>query len=101
MHPLKNSDSLPSVLASWRLQVRRDPDFRAAVRARIAAGPEALPWVGFVRQHAAWVGGALAVAVVAGALSGHGRARSEVAAERARLAAAYVDGLDARMSPGR
>jgi hypothetical protein len=61
----------------------------------------ALPWGDFLRQHAAWVGGALAVAIISGAVFGHGRARSQVVAERARLAAAYVEGLDARMSPGR
>ena len=42
------------------------------------------------------LGGALALALVVGALSGRERARSRVAAESAQLAAAYVQGLDAR-----
>jgi hypothetical protein len=43
------------------------------------------------------VGGALAVALVAGALGGHGSARARVDEDRARLASAYVAGLDARL----
>lgn len=101
MDPLKNSDSLSTVLSAWRMPVRRQPAFRSAVWARISAGPEVVPWGRFVRRHAAAVGGALAVAILLGALSGHGQARRRVAAESARLAAAYVEGLDARMTPGR
>jgi hypothetical protein len=101
MDPLKTSDSLSTLLSAWRVQVRRQPDFRSAVWARIAAGADAVPWGDFVRRHAAVVGGALALAIVVGAFSGHGQARRRVAAESAQLAAAYVEGLDARMTPGR
>ena len=41
------------------------------------------------------------LAVVAGAVTGHERARARVAADSARLAAAYVEGLDARAIVGR
>jgi lipopolysaccharide biosynthesis regulator YciM len=43
------------------------------------------------------VGGALAVALMAGAVGGHGSARARVEEDRARLASAYVAGLDARL----
>ncbi len=99
MDPSRPNDSLSSTLASWRVTVPRDPQFRAAVWQRLESGGRALPWAVYVRRHAATVGGALALALVAGALTGHERARARVEADSARLAAAYVEGLDARLMP--
>ena len=90
-------DSLSGVLADWRVAPRRDPQFRASISARINAGPTTLPWAGYVRRHAGVFVGAMAVAIVAGAIGGHERARARAAAESAQLAAAYVQGLDARL----
>jgi hypothetical protein len=87
-------DSLASTLAAWRVTPPRDPRFRAAVHARL--GQASLPWTVYARRHVAVVGGALALALVVGALIGRESARSRVAAESAQLAAAYVQGLDAR-----
>ena len=95
------NDSLDRLLASWRVEAPRDPAFRARVGQRISAAPTSLAWAAYARRHAAMVGGALVLAVVAGAISGHERARARVAADTARLAAAYVEGLDARLMPGR
>ena len=47
------------------------------------------------------VGGTRALGLVAGACSGRESARSRVAAESAQLAAAYVQGLDARSMTAR
>lgn len=101
MNPTRPSDSLSRTLASWQVEPPRDPAFRAAVRARLGAATAAQPWSWYVRRHAAAVGGALALAVAVGAFSGHERARSRVEAETARLAAAYVAELDARVMPPR
>lgn len=101
MNPTRPPDSLSRTLASWRVEPPRDPAFRAVVRARLGGAPAASPWSGYVRRHAAAVGGALALAVAAGAVSGHGRARARVEADTARLAAAYVAELDARVMPPR
>ena len=95
------SDPLSRVLAGWRVVAPRDPNFRAHVRARLEARAVAPPWTEYARRHAAAVGGALALAVTLGALTGHERARARVAAESARLASAYVEGLDARSMPMR
>jgi hypothetical protein len=92
----KKPDSLSRALASWRLDAPRNPRFRADVWARIRSGNTALPWVIYLRQHAAPFAGALAIAIALGALGGRERARARVAAESARLAATYVQGLDAR-----
>lgn len=88
-------DSLSRTLAAWRIAPRRDPQFRSAVWARVGRAAAA-PFGTYVRRHATAFAGALAVAIVAGALSGHGQARARVAAESAQLATAYVRGLDAR-----
>ena len=94
-------DSLSRTLASWRVEARRNPQFRAAVQARLGGEAAGLPWAAFARQHVVAVGGALALAVTVGAVTGHERARLQVAADSARLAAAYVQGLDARVMPMR
>jgi hypothetical protein len=75
----------------------RNPQFRTAVWARLESRAAALPWAVYVRRHAAAVGGALVLAVAVGAVTGHEWARAQVAAESARLAAAYVGSLDARV----
>ena len=92
----KNPDSLSRTLAGWRLDVPRNPQFRAQVWARMTRDNAALPWMIYLRQHAAPFAGALALAIVFGALGGRERARARVAAESAQLAAAYVQALDAR-----
>lgn len=94
-------DPLSRTLATWQVAPPRQPEFRAAVWARIQAGTGAQPWAVYARRHVTAVSGALALAVAAGALGGQSWARSRVAAESARLAASYVDGLDARQLPPR
>jgi outer membrane lipoprotein SlyB len=88
-------DSLSRTLAAWRVGPRRDPQFRAAVHARIAGGA-GTSWAAFARAHAPLVAGALAVAMVLGALTGREQARARVAADNGRIASAYVQSLDAR-----
>lgn len=90
-------DPLPPLLASWRVEPAPDPGFRRAVRDRLGATSVGATWAAFARRRAALVGGALAAALVAGALGGHGSARARVDEDRARLASAYVAGLDARL----
>jgi hypothetical protein len=97
----RSPDSLSRLLASWRVNAPRDPRFRTAVRERLLARAANPSWIGYARRHAAGVGTALVLAVVAGAMTGHERARARVAADSARLAAAYVEGLDARAMSGR
>lgn len=89
-------DPLPPLLASWRVEPSPDPGFRRAVRDRLGPGSAAASWAAFVRRRATLVAGGLAVALIGGALSGHGRARARIDEDRARLASAYVAGLDAR-----
>jgi hypothetical protein len=48
-----------------------------------------LSWGAFVRRHAAMCAGAVAVAIVLGALAGRDQARTQIAAS-------YVQALDAR-----
>ena len=90
-------DPLPPLLAAWRLNPPADPAFRAAVRARLAPARPGAAWVAFARRRTGPVLGAVLVALAAGAVGGHGSARARVAEDRARLAAAYVAGLDARL----
>ena len=89
-------DSLSPTLADWRLAPPRDPEFRAGVWARIG-GSRPVTWSAYVRRHAAAVGGVLVLAVAVGAFTGREQARNRRADESARLAAAYVQGLDARL----
>lgn len=86
-------DPLAQTLRDWRVTPPRDPQFRAAVRERIAAGSPALSWGAFVRRHAAVCAGAVAVAIVLGALAGRDQARTQIAAS-------YVQALDARSMMG-
>lgn len=92
-------DPLSRTLAAWPVVAPRSPHFRTQVRARLEAATVAPPWSVYARRHAAAVGGALVLAVAIGALTGHERARARVDAESERLAAAYVEGLDARAMP--
>jgi hypothetical protein len=92
----KTPDSLSRTLAGWQVEVPRNPQFRTEVWARMARANAALPWMIYLRRHAAPFAGALALAVVLGAVGGRERARARAAAESAKLAAAYVQGLDAR-----
>lgn len=90
-------DPLPPLLASWRVEPLPDPGFRPAVAERLGSGGAGATWAAFARRRATLVVGALALATVGGALGGHGRARARVDEDRARLASAYVAGLDARL----
>lgn len=92
----KEPDSISPILASWRVDPPRNPEFRREVWARVGSARGMMPWRVFARQHLTAVSGALALALVVGALSGHERAKRRVEAESARLATAYVQGLDAR-----
>lgn len=95
-------DPLPPLLASWRVEPLLDPGFRRAVRDRLGPVSTGATWAAFARRRTPLVVGALAVALIGGALGGHGRARARVDEDRARLASAYVAGLDARlMAPAR
>jgi len=96
MEPSKESDSLSTTLATWQVAIPRNPQFRREVWTRLGAGGGNVPWGVFARQNFAMISGALAIALAVGAFTGHERARSRVAAESAKLAAAYVQGLDAR-----
>lgn len=94
--PSPDSDaSLSRSLADWRLEPRRDPGFRAAVRDRLAA-PGGLGWGAYLRQHTGPVAAACALALLAGGWLGHTQARARVAADRELLAETYVRALDAR-----
>ena len=96
MNSTRSPDPLARTLASWRVVAPRHPHFRTAVWARLGAEAAAQPWAAYARRHAAALGGALALALVAGAVTGRELARARVAAESAQLAAVYVQGLDAR-----
>lgn len=96
MDPSHTPDPLSRTLTAWRVTPPRDSQFRTDVLARLQAGAAPPSWQRFARQHAGVVGGALALAVVAGGMLGRETARSRAAAESAQLATAYVQGLDAR-----
>lgn len=97
MKSTETNDSLTRTLAEWRVTPRREPQFRAAVWARIEAARGTMTWPGYARAHAAVLAGALAVAVVAGGWVGTGRAQARVAADRTEIVNAYVQSLDARL----
>jgi hypothetical protein len=84
------------VLKDWRVAPPRTPQFRAEVWARIGRAGKTESWTGYLRGHTAAVTGALALAVVLGAVGGRMQARSLAEAESERLAHSYVQGLDAR-----
>jgi hypothetical protein len=89
-------ESLSRVLSHWRVIPARQPDFRTGVWARLAAARPA-SWTAFARGHPAMVAGALAVAVIFGAMAGRDQARMRVAADNDRIARSYVESLDARL----
>ena len=93
----ESSEFLSRTLAGWRLVPRRSPDFRAGVWARIEASRGVPSWGVYARTHAGLVAGILAVALLAGALTGRGKARTRVALEREGLANSYVESMDARL----
>lgn len=92
----EQNDGLSEVLADWRLTPRRDANFRAAVWARIGAARQALSWTGYARAHLPALAGAVALALLLGGLAGRGQARAVVEADRAEIARAYIQTLDAR-----
>lgn len=96
MNSPEKDEALSSALRDWRLDPPRDPQFRAAVWARIEASRRGLPWLGYARAHATMLVGALAVALAVGGWVGREQARARVAADRAQIASAYVQALDAR-----
>lgn len=100
-HSKEPNDSLSRTLADWRVTPERAPEFRAAVWARIGEEKAPLPWAVYARRNAAAVAGAMALAAVLGGVVGKEQARAKADAASARLAAAYVQGLDARAMVGR
>lgn len=96
MNPADSEKLLSRALAEWRVAPRRNPSFRADVRARIERERRTPTWPGYVRAHGALVAAALALAVLVGAWSGRERARAREAQAQAALVAEYVHGLDAR-----
>jgi hypothetical protein len=98
MNAPESDDPLSPALQAWRVQPRRDPGFRAAVRARLAA-PGGLSWMQYLRLHAAPVAAACGLALVAGGWIGHRQAAARTAADREQLAESYVRALDARTMP--
>lgn len=97
MNSSESDKSLSRVLAGWRLQPRRDPQFRPSVQARIMTGTGTdRDNAGLFRLQSIWLAGALAVAVMVGAWGGREEARRRTELDRTAMAAAYVRGLDAR-----
>ncbi len=97
MSSLPPSDPLVRALADWRVAPSRNPQFRVLVQARLAGAGAELPWGAYARRLLAGVAGALAIALVLGALGGQEIARARAAVHRAQLATVYVQGLDARV----
>lgn len=89
-------EKLSQLLAGWNVSPRRDPQFRAAVQARLERGARRESWPAFARTHAAFVAGALAAAIVLGGWAGRDQAKERVDHDRAEIAAAYVQSYDAR-----
>lgn len=96
MKSLEADKRLSQALADWRVDPTRDSGFRTAVWARIAAVQRAASWSSYARAHALRLAGAMAVALVLGGWVGREQARSRVEADRAEIARAYVQALDAR-----
>jgi hypothetical protein len=96
MNSSDNNDAVARALQDWQLAPARDPQFRAAVWARIEAVQHGVPWARYVRAHTAMLAGALVLALAVGGWIGRTKARSRVAADRAAIASAYVQALDAR-----
>jgi len=96
MESFKPPVSISRTLAAWDVSAPRHPHFRQEVWERIGGGAGPVPWSVFARRHFGAVGGALALALALGAMTGRERARSHAAAVSDRLATAYVQSLDAR-----
>lgn len=96
MNSLPRDDALSTTLADWRVNPPRDPAFRSAVWSRITAGSRGSTWSGYAQAHLPILAGALALALLIGGWAGREQARLAVEADRAELAAAYVQTLDAR-----
>ena len=92
----ESDEMLSRALADWRVVPRRDATFRAAVWTRIEGARRAPSWTGYARAHVALLAGAMAAALVLGGWAGRERAQARVAADRAEIATAYVQSLDAR-----
>ena len=90
------NDPLSRLLKAWRVAPPSTGRFRAEVWARVGGAGQAESWAGYLRGHPAAVAGALALAIVLGAMGGRSQARARAAAESERLAHSYVQGLDAR-----
>lgn len=95
MNAPESDGAVSQALSAWRLAPRRDPGFRAAVRARLAA-PGGLTWPGYLRLHAVTVAAACGLALIVGSWLGQKQAGERAAADRAQLAESYVRALDAR-----
>ena len=96
MSSSKDPNSLSKTLAGWQVNPPRNPQFRAAVWARIEAAHQPSTWSKFARAHATLVGTLLFTAVAAGAWTGRVEAREQMKADRTAIAASYVHSLDAR-----
>jgi len=95
MNDPERDAALDRDLASWRLNPPRNPGFRAAVHARLE-DPAAETWTHFLRRHAAAVGTAGLLALLAGSWIGWEGAVARADADRAALVRSYVQSLDAR-----
>lgn len=96
MTPSEPNDSLSPTLQQWRVVPRSNPNFRAAVWARIDAAARPSTWTKFARAHPAIVTAFVVAGVLLGAWSGQNEAREHTEADRSVLAATYVHRLDAR-----
>lgn len=91
-----SSDPLSRALSTWRIAPPRDPQFRAAVWARLQAARDQR-WVSYVRHHATASFAAFALAVVAGGWLGQWQAHRLAAQDRETLALTYLSAIDARV----
>jgi len=93
----ESSHPSPELLNAWRVVPVRDSEFRTQVWRRIAARQSEAGWPAYLRAHALPASGLLAVAMVAGALTGHEQAQGKAEARRDAMVNAYVQSLDARI----
>lgn len=92
---------LPETMANWRVKPRADPNFRAIVWERISARSQVASFGHYVRAHGSLVASAFAIALLLGGWVGREQARTRVSHDRAEIASAYVQALDARTMPMR
>lgn len=91
-------DPLNPLLASWRVEPRRDSHFRASVLEAI--GQEASQNFGsYLRHHAALTAGTAAMVVFAAGWVGHVQGQKQTLRDRDLLAQAYLGSIDARLRP--